>query len=328
MIKLHHSSITSTSKNIFCFWGTALRVVPQKQNVAKLMCHNTSIKSRSTTAWCMALPLLPLLWPLSSFASHAAPTSISPQLPQILANHPSNMLGNSSSNAFEPPNRGTPSHTASGGSRGHCPQDDNTVNSLAAAGEMARLVALLPHGQGQSSQQGQSMDQRPTFLVYVPPSSARSIFFSLKDTSGDYYYQTQFSLAQTDGILQFRLPETESGLVAGRTYRWAFALLCGDQLRPDSPLVEGTLQQIQLADQALNLNTLNLNTMPALEQAAFYRQADLWYDALAVLANLKQAQPDDPATLAAWKETLESIGLGSIATKSFLYPALHSEQRN
>jgi hypothetical protein len=262
--------------------------------------YRLSIIFYSTAVWGLVS-----LWPLNSLAE--PPTNPPDHIP-------SHTLNNTPSNVFVPPNRGTPSHTASGGSRGnYCPL---TQDHRSLVGATTQLVALLP-----ASQQRQSVEQRPTFFVYLPPSSARMVLFGLTDDStddsGNYSYQTQLAVPQTGGILQFRLPETAPSLTTGKTYRWAFALLCGERLRPDSPLAEGTVQLIQ-PDPATT--TSSLVEQPTLERAAFYRQSGLWYDALTVLANLKQAQPNDPAIAAAWTELLESVGLGEIAAQAFLYP--------
>lgn len=48
------------------------------------------------------------------------------------------------------------------------------------------------------------------------------------------------------------------------------------------------------------------------EQISLYQKADAWYDALAVLFELKRTQPNDPSISATWREFLQSGGVDAM----------------
>ena len=83
---------------------------------------------------------------------------------------------------FEPPpNHGEPNGTTAGGSRTSCPH-----KNLSKQDSASTLTALLP----QTTKQWLTVKEHPTFLVYLPPTSASAIFFQLKDNQDQIIYQS------------------------------------------------------------------------------------------------------------------------------------------
>jgi hypothetical protein len=205
---------------------------------------------------------------------------------------------------FEPRGDGSPDDTAGGASRdgGICPQDSVALGSP--------ITPLMP-----ATLHGLTLADHPTFFVYVPRTSAQKALFVLKDASEDYYYQKTIAIPATaGGILSFTLPTEAPALKSGKTYKWSFVMMCGEDLRPDSPRVEGQVERIELTP-ALSAQ---LKTLSPLERAALYGKDGVWYDTLTSLAELRRSQPNDVALAATWEQLLKSVGLGGIANQPLI----------
>jgi hypothetical protein len=207
---------------------------------------------------------------------------------------------------FKPPNPPrdpTPTNTVGGGTRsgGACPQD---TTALAPS-----VTPLMP-----ATRQGLTLAAHPTFFVYVPQTSAQKALFVLKDDNEDYYYQKTVSIPRTAGIVSFKLPADAPAIQIGKSYQWSFVMICGESVRPDSPMVNGRIERIA-ANPGLSSQ---LNTLLPLERAALYGKDGIWYDTLTILAELKRSQPNDVTLVANWQGLLTSVGLEAIATKPLL----------
>jgi Domain of Unknown Function (DUF928) len=196
---------------------------------------------------------------------------------------------------FNPPGGGAPKETKGGASRG------NVACAPYSNRDAPQIVLLTPRG----SNFGLTTQERPTFLAYIPPSSAKQAFFSLKDVNGKSHYQQRLSVPQQSGILPITLPASVTPLLLNQSYEWGVVLLCGGKLRADSPFASGWIQRIQLAPKITN----NLAKQSKLEQAATYGENGIWYDMLSNLATLKQQKPQDKTVTQTWNQVLDSVGL-------------------
>ncbi|MEM9903750.1 MAG: DUF928 domain-containing protein [Cyanobacteria bacterium P01_D01_bin.44] len=189
--------------------------------------------------------------------------------------------------SFVPPqDEGAPRHTASGASRSNCPQP----------------TALLPDEQPY----GLTIQERPVIVVNLPQSSAQQVFLSVKTDGGDYYYGTRIDIVNRTGITAISLPEEAPPLTLGEPYQWSIALICSDELRPDSPFVQGWIRPVQLNS---NLTKAWDDLLP-IEQAAFYGQQGIWYDMVSVLFYARLTNPDDNEIEQAWNSVLDAANLG------------------
>lgn len=204
---------------------------------------------------------------------------------------------------FEPPGDGKPDNTAGGASRdgGTCFQD--AVEDVSVG-----VTPLMP-----ATSQGLTVAERPTFFVYVPRTSAKKAFFSLKDKNEEYYYQTTLPLANTPGIVSVKLPADAPALQVGKTYQWSFVTICGENLAVDDPRAEGQIQRVEPNPALVG----QIEKVSLLERAALYGSNGIWYDTLSNLAALKRSQPGNSTLTANWENLLKSVGLGAIATKPF-----------
>jgi Domain of Unknown Function (DUF928) len=208
-----------------------------------------------------------------------------------------------------PPEDGDPLDTASGGTRGGCAQTASTN-----ANEMA---ALIPE-----TNRGLTLKSHPTFFLYVPPISAGAILFTLQDENENIRYQKIVPLSEDRGIVSIDLPTSELPLEIGQTYQWFAIALCQydrDRSYSDSqavytlndPWIQGWVRRVEPS------STLSrqLNGEASLELAALYAENGIWFDTLAILAELQRAQPKNSTLTREWAALLNSVGLGEIATQ-------------
>lgn len=174
-----------------------------------------------------------------------------------------------------------PSRTVSGASRGSCSSD--------------QLTALLP-----DSDYGLTSKTHPEILVVTSANMPRQALFSIQ-SANDYYYETYIELPDTPGIISVALPSDAPVLAANELYQWSLILMCNNQLRPDSPAVQGWIE----------IQPTNSINPPSVEQAIEYRDAHLWYDMISLLADLRVKEPTDQTVYEAWQAVLAGIDLAS-----------------
>lgn len=207
---------------------------------------------------------------------------------------------------FEPPGDETLRNSQGGATRngGYCAIDSATADE----NSVRSMVPLMP----QNLAEGLTVSARPTFFVYLPAGAAEQIFFTLKDQNEDYYYQKTLSVPEGASIVSFQLPEEAPPLELGKNYQWTFVVACQIPMRPDSPMVTGWVKRV--SPQQVGLT--QVDATPSVEMAKLYGSAGVWFDALTILAQLRQAQPEN--YLAVWKDFLGSVGLEAIASEPLI----------
>lgn len=206
---------------------------------------------------------------------------------------------------FEPPAGGAPVETKGGASRG------DIACATSTSRDTPQIVLVTPA----NSNYGLTTSEHPTFLMYVPPSSAQTALFTLKNTKGQLHHRQLLSVPPHGGILRLTLPKTIAPLALNQSYEWGIVLMCGGRLRPDSPFATGWIQRIQLAGRI----GAHLKQQSAMEQAATYGATGIWYDMISTIAELKQQKPQDPTIVRTWKQILDAAGL----TKITAAPLVH-----
>lgn len=201
--------------------------------------------------------------------------------------------GLSAAFAFEPPpGQDAPKQTAGGGVRGgNCPA------AIGAATQTTPLTLLLPE-----SGFGLTVKDRPTFMAYVPPTSATEVEFTIRDGSEEYAYRTQVPIDGRGGVVSISLPASAPPLEAGKDYIWSVAMVCAPGDRLQDVVAQGYIRRVQPDS---NLTSQLANAEP-LSQADVYGKAGIWFETLNTLAELRKAQPTDPKLAASWQELLES----------------------
>ncbi len=152
--------------------------------------------------------------------------------------------------------------------------------------------------------------QHPTFLFYVPYASNEvrfgefSLLVGLEEKTR--LYKTRFTLPQTPGIVSITLPsKPKYALEEGKFYHWYFELYCqtNTSSQPDVD-VNGWVQRVALT--------------PERERQINASTPDVWYDALANLAESLRASPQDAKLRNEWLNLLKSIGSEDLATEPFV----------
>ena len=198
---------------------------------------------------------------------------------------------------FNPPLEDLPRNTVGGGTRTSSQCFEETQST-------ASFSALLP-----KSTQGLTTQSHPAILAYIPETSAQNVFFSWRDENNQDHYQTILPIENEGAIISLNLPENAPPLEVGKSYQWALGIMCDGRLQPDSPMIHGQVKRIELASSIQN----SLDNDVSLKNAALYGENGLWYETVAILAQLKIARPNDRDLASNWLELLDSVGLEKIA---------------
>lgn len=210
---------------------------------------------------------------------------------------------------FEPrKDQPAPRTTVGGGRRndGRCSQDrPASVQSTTEAKSLDQLLTPLLRSPITDPQL--TVSPRPTFLVYVPQTSAQAMELALEDNNGKGIYKTALNLPGTPGIVSINLPADAPELEMGKDYKWLVSMVCESGAVEDS-FVAGSVRRVE-ADSTLS----QVDWAQSLEKVALYAKSGVWFDTVATLAALRKAQPNDPEVASVWEDLLNDAGLGAIA---------------
>lgn len=197
---------------------------------------------------------------------------------------------------FDPPGDGKPKDTVGAGSRDGlmCSQDEQPIRPL------------MP-----KRNYGLTLAEHPTIFVYLPNTSARQVVLTFQDEAGNSYKPLFLAIASRNGIAGFSLPDNQLPLLVGKNYKWSLAVVCGDTLQPSDPVFRGWVQRVaRTADLERELQKKSV-----IEQMQWYAKNGYWYDWLEVMVQVRRTQPNDAKIASQWREMLESVGLGAIASE-------------
>lgn len=197
---------------------------------------------------------------------------------------------------FTPPENGLPGRREGGGTRGGC------------ATQQPALTALIP-----KTNWGLTLNEHPTFFWYIPQNMAVAAEFVLLDPANAEIYTATMPLTSQGGVIQVSLPTDGSvpPLEADKLYHWYFSLVCDPLDRSADQFTDGWVQRTLPSPELIQ----RLETASDQEKIAIYSQAGIWYDAIATLSTLRQAQPENTELAQQWQVLLESIGLETLADR-------------
>lgn len=203
------------------------------------------------------------------------------------------------SQAFKPPERGTPTTTIGGASRGS-----------ACLKEKKALKGLIPE-----NKLGLTFAEHPTFYWSVPLTTVKTAQLTLFTGQGKkVLYETNLTIPNKAGIISFTLPADAPPLEVGKTYHWYLSLICDDSDYSNNPRVEGWVERTKPESPLMEkLAKADLQKLPTL-----YAEAGIWYEALDSLVQLRRTQPNDLKTRLDWKQFLNSVGLNAIANEPLI----------
>lgn len=211
----------------------------------------------------------------------------------------------------ELPSRGRPSKRSSGGKRGSC-------NKLEPP-----LIALVPLSQTHESSEsvlneewestlGLTVDESPTFWVYLPPlpPEVTEAELVIPDLLSE---PLRIELPRAAGIIHISLP-ADRRLELNREYRWYFSLICDPSSPAKNPSVNSWIQRIEPSS---NLES-ELAEVTAFEQLQVYAANSLWHETITGLAKMWCQNPRDRQIAQSWSELLRGIELSEIADAEIL----------
>jgi hypothetical protein len=202
-----------------------------------------------------------------------------------------------------PPEEKQPNQTTDAGSRGNFCNSNVLANSLENFPSNQHLLrSIVP-----TTHFGLTTSQHPIFSIYLPETSARKVVLSIKEEGKIHHSQTLFPISGKSGIVSFQIKNESPPLEIGKTYQWSVVLICGDKPSPNDPAIASWIRRIALPE------TIVQGT--ALEQASWYAQQGIWYDALSSLIQARRSQPNNQEFIEIWSDFLDSQGLKDISTE-------------
>jgi hypothetical protein len=180
----------------------------------------------------------------------------------------------------------------------------NLNPSLLASDGPASMMALVPQ-----SYSGTTLAERPTLLVYLPGSAAKTMVFSLQDEQGNVQYETTLPVSNESGVRKITLPADAPALKVDQNYQWFLALKIDDELSPRTPYVDGWIQRITASPAIAQA----LQTSDGMKRAEVLGKNGIWYDYTAEIATLQTNEPQNQSSQKEWQELLEEIDLKTIA---------------
>lgn len=172
---------------------------------------------------------------------------------------------------------------------------------------------------GPDNNVGSTVKAFPTFLFYVPYTQSMGIkrakFMLLDEQENAVLKEPIFvELGETPGIFSLTLPSQESiwmngkSLEVGKRYEWYFSIICNSD-KPDSNVnIHGWLERVELSPDLEE----QLQKEPQEKFYKAYQENNIWYEAIAQLAQNRDIYPEDWATL------LKQYGLSEFARKPII----------
>ena len=168
------------------------------------------------------------------------------------------------------------------------------------------LTALIPKT---NKKLGLTLASHPTILIYIPENAATAGKLILKDSNQKKVYEDIVSLPNSQGIIDIKIPSEQSELKVDQTYNWTFSLICVTPI--PKAVVEGSIKRVNPSE---DLRVKLLQT-PERDRWEIYKKEGIWYETLVTLAEQIRSDPNNVKLNSEWKELLNSVGLGEVATE-------------
>ena len=192
---------------------------------------------------------------------------------------------------FRPPTTGAPSVRVTGGSRG---TGDSTIT----------LDVLAPDDIGVTTSEQPSL-----FWFQSKPADAKFELTLLQENKVKPLVQVLIERSSKAGIQRLKLSEHGAKLVPGVEYQWVVALVTDPNNRSTDLVASGVIKRVE---PGADLKGKISKATPA-SLASVYAEAGIWYDALSVLSDQIEAQPENKSLRAARSDLLRQVGLKAAA---------------
>ncbi|MEH2400819.1 DUF928 domain-containing protein [Nostoc sp.] len=181
-----------------------------------------------------------------------------------------------------------------------------------------KLTALVPFTESDEviNVWGQTTLERPSWFFYVPytKNSPYEVEFVLQDQDSNEISRPPIALPDKPGVIRVSLPSTAPALALNKQYRWFFTINCNKQTISPPTFVEGVIVRVELNPTVVK----KLQTTELLKRYAIYAENGIWYDALTILAQLRQKNPEDATLQAEWRHLLGQTHLDDIVAEPIL----------
>ena len=192
---------------------------------------------------------------------------------------------------FRPATTGAPSVRVTGGSRG---TGDSSIT----------LDVLAPDETGVTTQEQPSL-----FWFQSKPADAKFELTLLQDNKVKPIIQVLIERSTKAGIQRLKLSEHGAKLAPGVEYQWVVALVTDPNNRSSDLVASGVIKRVE---PAVDLKEKIAKATPA-SLAGVYAEAGIWYDALAVLSDQIEAQPENKSLRETRSDLLRQVGLKAAA---------------
>ncbi|MEC4803837.1 MAG: DUF928 domain-containing protein [Jaaginema sp. PMC 1079.18] len=156
------------------------------------------------------------------------------------------------------------------------------------------MTALNPN-----SNLGVTAKSNPTIYFAIPAlAQVRDAEFVLTDSQGKTVYSTVMTVGKMPQLASIQLPE--NAIATGQDYQWSFSLMCDPQDYTRDIILTGWLRRVAGEAEQIPHN---------LEGAIALQDQELWLDAIAMLIDLRQAQPQNREIEQKWQQTLQELDL-------------------
>lgn len=164
----------------------------------------------------------------------------------------------------------------------------------------------------------------PTIFFYLPQDNLTKGQLILENELGKPVYSVLLEFPAQAGVISVKLPEFSPRgnafppLEIGKDYRWIISIECQDDVNPE---IGGGIHRIDPQTVASDGESVggSMTLEQALKQASssdlpnVYERANIWYNTLSSLAELMEAQPDNPELKQRWHDLMVEVGYDSIA---------------
>ncbi len=133
--------------------------------------------------------------------------------------------------------------------------------------------------------QALTVSDSPELLFYVPDvTQASTLEILLLDQDNEVVYRDEFAPGDKPGIISVNLVDNSNSdaLKINSLYHWYLVQACGGIDTPNI-VADGSIQRIKLEPDLAN----KLENAAQLEKVKLFQSANIWYDAIANLSQLK-----------------------------------------
>ncbi|NET11865.1 MAG: DUF928 domain-containing protein [Okeania sp. SIO1H6] len=180
--------------------------------------------------------------------------------------------------------------------------------------EPSQLKFLIPRANG--GVLGLTTESHPTFWFYIPYKSEEfhSIEFVLEDDDEYEYIDEIPSTSQSfPKLMQVSILQTEAPLETGKNYIVSLYVYCEDPetaSNPTQPIKVSVIGNVEREPISPELQSqLDQAGDDLRQQAVIYAKYSIWFDALRIIGELRQQEPNNPQYQEDWNKLLGDINM-------------------